>query len=455
LLYPEEVEVLDNSYKQKSKNITRYDIERGVTDILEKGMTTSFAGGFFFIPYLLQLQAHDLIGELGPPKNKGIHNERLGLGLVFESIFGLTEGIRAIDSISRTDFGLLAGLPFLPSTSTQYRFLQDISYDSALSFQIDLGKWLRTLGQVNVDSPVNIDGHNIKSYSRKAMKKSYITKEGSYGKAIRTFYTQDQEGKKPLIAMATYSGTNISQVTGRISRYTQNILDSDFLLVADKEWYCGELIKDLQTRYNISILTPAKHFKSKVTEFEEIPSDKYEETIQGDIASVYTTMKGFDGPLQMFVKKRPDGKYFALITPKEDLNKDIAMSIYSKRWRIENFFAKNDFLGINKLPSMNLNAIQAMLSLRILAFHAVDNFRHDLGGNYKTNTPNLIYRKFIDGVQGKIQMHEDVIEVQIYGFKHESAVKPIFSNLNEKLKMAGVDPRIPWLGNRRIRFKFR
>ena len=94
---------------------------------------------------------------------------------------------------------------------------------------------------------------------------------------------------------------------------------------------------------------------------------------------------------------------------------DTAMPTYTKRWRIENFFAENAFLGVNHLPSLNLNAIQTMLSLRLLAFHVMDNFRHDLGAAYQKKTPELIHTK---------------------------------------LEHAGVDPRIPWLGNRRLRFTF-
>jgi hypothetical protein len=40
-----------------------------------------------------------------------------------------------------------------------------------------------------------VDAHNIKTYSRKAMKQSFITQEAHYGKAIRTFYSQDQASK--------------------------------------------------------------------------------------------------------------------------------------------------------------------------------------------------------------------------------------------------------------------
>jgi len=144
---------------------------------------------------MLQLRANDLLASLGAAKQQGIPNESIALGIIFESIFGFTAGIRAVDSVSRTDFGLLAGLPFLPSVSTQYRFLQDVPVQDGLDFQTKLGKHLISLGQVTPGFPVNVDGHNIKTFSRKAMKLSFLTKEDRYGKAIRTFYTQDQESK--------------------------------------------------------------------------------------------------------------------------------------------------------------------------------------------------------------------------------------------------------------------
>ena len=130
------------------------------------------------------------------------------------------------------------------------------------------------------------------------------------------------------------------------------------------------------------------------------------------------------------------------------------MPTYTKRWRIENFFAEHAFLGVHRLPSLNLNAIQTTLSLRLLAFHVVDNFRHDLGPAYRNKTPELIHREFVDGVQGRVQLRGNIIEVHIYGFEHEAAAAAMLTNLDAKLENAGVDPRIPWLGNRRLRFTF-
>jgi hypothetical protein len=53
-----------------------------------------------------------------------------------------------------------------------------------------------------------------------------------------------------------------------------------------------------------------------------------------------------------------------------------------------------------------------------------------------------------------VQLRRNVIEVNVYGFEHEKAAAAILSHLDAKLENAGVDPHIPWLGNRRLRFTF-
>ncbi len=111
----------------------------------------------------------------------------------------------------------------------------------------------------------------LKTYSRQAMKHSFITQKDHYGKAIRTFYTQDQASKKPLIALATYSDTTVSQATHRLAHLTRTILGRDFLLVADKEWYCGQLIQKLHAQYGVAVLTPVKASPKRQQEFDAVP----------------------------------------------------------------------------------------------------------------------------------------------------------------------------------------
>ena len=183
------------------------------------------------------------------------------------------------------------------------------------------------------------------------MKYSFIAQEDHYGKAIRTFYTQDQQSKKPLIALATYSGTTVSQVTRRLARLTRDILGRDFLMVADKEWYCGQLIQELHTQCGVTVLTPGKSSPQRLAEYDAVPLDQYDRTVWGNVAAVYTTMTHFDGPLRLLLKKRRNGTYFALITPAGAMTADTAMPTYTKRWRLENFFAENAFLGVEHLAT--------------------------------------------------------------------------------------------------------
>ena len=131
--------------------------------------------------------------------------------------------MRTIDTVSRADVGLLAGRPFLPSPSTQYRVLQSVSVTSALDFQTALGARLSTLGHVTPGHPGNVDGHNMKTYARKAMQQSCITQEDRYGKAVRPFSPQDQASKKPLIALAASSGTTGSQVPHHLAALTRTL----------------------------------------------------------------------------------------------------------------------------------------------------------------------------------------------------------------------------------------
>lgn len=104
----------------------------------------------------------------------------------------------------------------------------------------------------------------------------------------------------------------------------------------------------------------------------------------------------------MLVNQREDGKDFVLLTTEHEMTLETAKPIYTKRWHIENFFKDNSHLGVIHLPSMGLDVVQTVLSLRLLAFHAKDNFRHDLGLGYSRKPSENIYREFVDGVQSRI-----------------------------------------------------
>ncbi len=455
MLTPEPVEVLDGSMKPKRIEVTGQSIRTNLEALLKRGFTTTHAGGFFFIPYLMELGLYESLGDLASPKTTGIPNEKMALQMVWEPLFGYAKGIRSVDSVSQADFGALSGLPFICSVSTEYRFLSESSVERAESFQKRMGKKLVQLGYVN-GSVINMDGHSIKFFSRKEMKVSYLSKEKNYGKAIRTFYTQDQESKKPLFAKVAYSGTTVAQVTPQLIEANKEILGRSFLCVFDKEWFIGSLLDQLDKMYGIQVLLPLKRTPKRIAEMKSVPFKKFKSLYQNQpVARLVTELDGFGGKMKLFVKRNGDDTFFALITNKKYYRVVDAMEDYKARWDIENFFGENVFLGLDRLPSLEINAIQTSLTLKMVSFHLVDNFRKNLPSPFSTMKPESIHREFIQGVQGKVQLKKDKLQVDIYGFQHRELVASLFGNLEEKLIAKNVDPRCPWLNNHILNFSFK
>jgi hypothetical protein len=171
-LTPETIEILDGSLKPKRIEITRQSVQAELEALLRRGFTSTHAGGFFFIPYLQELDLYGALGELSAPKLTGISTEKVALQLIWEPLFGYVKGIRAVDPVSQTDFGILSGLPFICSPSTEYRFLAESTIEGSEAFQKHLGRRLVQLDYVTGDV-LNMDGHSIKLFSRKEMKPSY------------------------------------------------------------------------------------------------------------------------------------------------------------------------------------------------------------------------------------------------------------------------------------------
>ena len=69
--------------------------------------------------------------------------------------------------------------------------------------------------------------------------------------------------------------------------------------------------------------------------------------------------------------------------------------------------------------------------------------------------PESIHRLFIQGVQGKVQLKKDKLQVEIYGFQHRDMVAPLFTELEQKLIAQNIDPRCPWLNEHVLNFSFK
>ncbi len=88
-----------------------------------------------------------------------------------------------------------------------------------------------------------------------------------------------------------------------------------------------------------------------------------------------------------------------------------------------------------------------MLSLRRLACHLMDLFRHDLGPAYHHKTPAINPSGARRRCPRGVQVRGAIIEVNIYRFEQEAAGAAILTYLDTALENAGVDPLIPCQDN--------
>ncbi len=208
--------------------------------------------------------------------------------------------------------------------------------------------------------------------------------------------------------------------------------------------------------YGIEVLLPLKRTARRIEEMERVTFNQFKYRYNNQpIAKLFTEIDGFKGAMRLFVKQNDDGSLLALITNKKYFRAARAMEIYSRRWRIENFFNYNIFLGIDYLPSLEINAIQTALTLKMLSFNLLDNFRKNLPYPFSKMKPESIHKKFIQGGQGKVQVKKGKLQIDIYGLANRHIVEPMFKNLEQKLISQNIYPRCPWLNDHVLNFTFK
>src|SRR5205823_4738655 len=165
----------------------------------------------------------------------------------------------------------------------------------------------------------------------------------------------------------------------RVADLTRDLRGRDVLMVADTAWDGGPLSQDLHAPYGVAVLPPVTASPTRRAACATVPLAPYAQPIWGHVAAVSTTLTDCDGPLRRLVQQRRHGTSCALLTPAHAMTAATARPTSTTRGRLENLCAEHAFLGVHPRPSLQLNAIQTMVSLRLRAFQVLDHCRPDLG----------------------------------------------------------------------------
>ena len=399
-----------------------------------------------------------LVSTLGVIKEKGFSVLQSVLALIFLAVIGKR---RVSKSETIKDYGIavLAGFSKLPSKSYFFDFLDRITQANAERFEIASAKAFKKLG-IYTGKVANLDSHFIGYFGNLRIGKDKHPTRNISMRGIKAFFTQDQETGNPVFARVEYPrrGLKPEDIAVPMLEITRAILPDLEKAVFDKWFSVGSLLEYLDKRMKLKFVTLLKLFENRIEEMMDIPKEEFRKLAGEDamIAFKDTNLRGYSGNVKLIVvKKEEDGeeRYYGYLTNDYESSEEQIIEEKGWRWRIENFFKHCDFLGLDKLPSIELNKIAALLAKKVFAFNLIACLKKDLGDEYERMTVGSVFEEIIE-FPAVVKLKEDSIIVTFYGNyrdRHEEAVERLMQRFGEK----GMNVPIPWLGNRRIEVRFK
>ena len=95
------------------------------------------------------------------------------------------------------------------------------------------------------------------------------------------------------------------------------------------------------------------------------------------------------------------------------------------------------------------------MTMALIAQAALHQMRRRLGPPLDSWEASHLARNLLGGLDGDLRVRGDTILVTFYNAPNAQRLRQHYENLPEKLRDENVDPRIPWLYNFKLDFRFK
>jgi len=429
--------------------------------LLADKVSGTMVGVWLLIPELLRLGVWDLLcgwtGALGREIKP-----RLAMQKVTEAALCLTR-LRPNNSLSQKGFEVANGLPYIATDRAMYDMLETRTVDDSRRLQIALGRVRRASGHF-VGKLLGVDPHPMPSSSKRQMPRRRPKPEQRAVKVSRSFFCIDTETQQPICSTLGSSARAVPQATPELLEMAEAILDpqpGESLLLADSEHFGNELVGYVHNRTPFDLLVPMPSYPCYRRQARQIPPEAFVSHWVGMAAAKVPFGFGKRGPrpytrIVQRTGERQDQFRFKSFLSTCDRDAINALTLeYPKRWHAEEFFNRSQDLGWKKAGTMNLNVRYAQMTAALVAQAACCQLRTRLG----EETHNWNAKHFADaifrGLDGDIRVSGDTILVTYYNAQPLAENARKFRNTPAQLEAEGIDPRIPWLYNFKLDFRFK
>ena len=412
-------------------------------------------GLWLLVPEYLRLGGWDLLRGLF--RDGDDITARLAMQMVNESALCLNR-VRQKDSLCHQGFSLVNGLSFLATDESVHRILNGKSVSDYGSFQSELMK-IRMLDRHYGagERILAIDPHRIGSSTKRVMVQKKKRPDLPSAKMLQTFFCNDTDTGQPLAFTLSASGKTCSQATVQLLDMVAGVMGQQKALVlADKEHFTREIADYFDGSHAMDILMPAPNQKGIA---ERITALEYRQLWPGySVAETPFSFQNSDRNLRLIAQKDgPAGKetYKAFLTTSGMDAGDLLSKIFSKRWTIEEFFNREGDMGWNRASTFNLNTRYGRQTLALLAQAATFRLRKNLPEANSRWNAGMISEKVLTNMEGDIRVKDDTIIITYYKDHEILGLRDKYHNISQQLENENISPKIPWLYDFKLDFRFK
>jgi hypothetical protein len=447
------IEVHLTKRKRKKRPTDRRSIEREVREIMAKRVSGTLLGTLLLIPEHLRLGSWELLTSW-TKKDTGTVEPRLALQLVHEAALCVT-GIRQRRSLCHQGFEVANGLPFIAADEEIHRLLSNHTMREARQLQIRLAQLRYSLRHYK-GRWIAFDPHRIATYSRRIMprKKSHPRKRAEA--VLQSFFANDAETGQPFGCALSSAGVVITASAIELMGMLAEILPSkEVLLLADTEYETRRLLDYIGASEQFNIIMPTARRQNILTMIKGLSYQRH----WAGYATAETPYKYKNGKYSFRLIGQRSGEkeyyYKPFIATGHESPLELLTTTYPKRWTIEEFFNFEGAMGWNRAATLNLNIRYGRLSLALIAQAVAYQLKKKLPQPYRTWTAEHLSDSIFRGIDGDLRVKEDTILVTLYNVPERLNLRQHYEHLPAKLSREGIDPRIPWLFNLKLDFRFK
>lgn len=428
-------------------------MEQLFRESLSKKICGTLVGLWFLAAEHLRLGNWDLIKGYTGCADADIE-PRIAMQIVNEAAL-CSNRIRRSNYISHQGFELLNGLGFLVTDKQVHDLLDKHTVIEAQSLQETLAVIRSNNGHYK-GNLIAIDPHRIVSTSQRIMPKKKKQPEEPARKMLQTFFALDTQTGQPIGCGIGSPGANTTKATIDLLNMV-TMVSKNALILADKEHFTEYLIRSIDQNSDFEFLVPA-------ISTERIQKIERSQTYQRKWAgyAIAETMFNFDGHKEKYrLISQREGEttrnyvYKSFLTLSGKPATVLLSEMYQERWSIEDFFNFDGAMGFDRASTFNLNIRYGKMSLALLAQAATYQFRQKLPKPYnRWNSTHLADAVFAK-IDGDIRVKDDTIIITCYNAPKELNLHNHYQNLPAKLISEGINPKVPWLYDYKLDFRFK